>query len=63
MNNTSDGLEKDVTDRLIELISLAGKLLFDIRRNKIFYSISNNISSSELTHELSFPSNQKITQS
>lgn len=53
MNNTSDGLEKDVTDRLIELISLAGKLLFDIRRNKIFY-ISNNISSSELTHALDY---------
>jgi len=54
MNNTSDGLEKDVTDRLIELISLAGKLLFDIRRNKIFYFISKNISSSELTHALDY---------
>lgn len=52
--NISDGLEKDATDRLIQLISLAGKLLFDIRRNKIVYSISYNVSSSKSNHALDY---------
>ena len=52
--NISDALEKDATDRLIQLISLAGKLLFDIRRNKIVYSISYNVSSSKSNHALDY---------
>ena len=52
--NISDGLEKDATGRLIQLISLAGKLLFDIRRNKIVYSISYNVSSSKSNHALDY---------
>jgi DNA replication factor GINS len=52
--NISDALEKDATDRLIQLISLAGKLLFDIRRNKIVYSISCNVSSSKSNHALDY---------
>lgn len=45
--NTSDEVEKEVTDRLIQLTSLTGKLLFDIRNSKIVDSINNIVSSSE----------------
>lgn len=52
--NTSDEVEKDVTDRLIQLTSLTGKLLFDIRNSKIIDTISNNLSSSESVHSLDY---------
>jgi DNA replication factor GINS len=45
--NTSDEVEKEVTDRLIQLTSLTGKLLFDIRNSKIVDSINSIVSSSE----------------
>jgi DNA replication factor GINS len=45
--NTSNEVEKDVIDRLTQLMSLTGKLLFDIRNSKIADSTSNNVSSSE----------------
>jgi len=52
--NTANELEMDVTNRLIELTSIAGKLLFDIRNNKIVHSISNNVSSSASTQALDY---------
>ena len=33
--NNSVGLEKEITDRLIHLVSLVGKMLLELRRNKI----------------------------
>ena len=52
--NTANELEMDVTNRLTELTSIAGKLLFDIRNNKIVHSISNNISSSASKQALDY---------
>ena len=40
--NNSAGIEKDIIDGLIELVCMAGKLLFDIRNNKITSSVANN---------------------
>ncbi len=52
--NTSDEVEKDVIDRLIQLTSLTGKLLFNIRNRKIVNSITNNASPSESVHSLDY---------
>jgi DNA replication factor GINS len=52
--NTSDVVEKDVIDRLIQLTSLTGKLLFNIRNRKIVNSITNNASPSESVHSLDY---------
>lgn len=57
--NTSDEVEKDVTDKLIQLTSMTGKLLFDIRNSKIVNSISNNVSSSESGPSLDY---SKLTE-
>jgi DNA replication factor GINS len=56
--NNSVGLEKEITDRLIHLVSLVGKMLLELRRNKIVSSVTNS-SSSESTQGLDY---SKLTE-
>jgi DNA replication initiation complex subunit (GINS family) len=58
--NKSVGLEREITDRLIHLVSLVGKMLLELRRNKIVGSITNTpSSSSESSHALDY---SKLTE-